>query len=95
VRTKVRIAELLVVPLRIALSAEYTFNRAAFDHELQTLEIRSILDYVRGRLSLVANPSLELVTRGSGNEGLQPVFDVSARAAWKFVEQASLTTEYF
>ena len=94
-RSKVRIGELSGVPLRVAVSAEYTFNRAAFDHELQTLEIRPILDYSRGRLSLVANPSLELVTRGSDDEGLEPVFDLSARAAWQLVERVALTTDYF
>ncbi len=76
------------------MSAEYAFNRAAFDHELQTFELRTILDYAQGRLSLVANPSLELVTRGS-DEGLEPVFDVSARAAWQLVERLALTTDYF
>jgi hypothetical protein len=79
----------------VAVSAEYTFNRAVFDHELQTLEIRPILDYAQGRLSLVANPSLELVTRGSGGEGLAPVIDLSARAAWQLATRVGLTTDYF
>ena len=79
---------------RCALSAEYTFNRAAFDHELQTLELRSIFDYAKGRLALVANPSVELVTRGS-DEGLEPVFDLSARAVWQLFEGVAMTTDYF
>src|SRR5688572_25301995 len=85
-RSKVRIGDLPTVPVRLAVSAEYTFNRAAFDHELQTLEIRPILDYVRGRLSLVANPSLEIVTRGS-SDGLAPVFDLSARTAFRLADR--------
>ena len=93
-RSKVRLGALPAVPLRLAMSAEYTFNRAAFDHELQTLEIRPILDYSRGRLSLVANPGLELVTHG-GDEGLEPVFDVSARAAWQLLPRVAVTTDYF
>jgi hypothetical protein len=95
IRSKVRLGELTVIPLRVAVSAEYTFNRAVFDHELQTLEIRPILDYAQGRLSLVANPSLELVTRGSGGEGLAPVIDLSARAAWQLATRVGLTTDYF
>jgi hypothetical protein len=94
-RSKVRLGELSALPLRVAISAEYTFNRAVFDRELQTLEIRPILDYVQGRLSLVANPSVELVTRGLDGKGLEPVFDVSARAAWQLVERAALTADYF
>ncbi len=93
-KAKVRLAELLAIPLRVAVSAEYAFNRMAFDDELQTLEIRPILDYSQGRLSIIANPSLEIVTRGS-DEGLEPLFDVSAKAAWQLTSHVSLETEYF
>jgi hypothetical protein len=93
-RSKVRLGALPGGPLRAALSAEYTFNRAAFDHELQTLEIRPVLDYMRGRLSLVANPSVEMVMRGS-DEGLDPVFDLSARASWHLSEGLAMTADYF
>jgi hypothetical protein len=94
VRSKVRLGAFQALPLRVAIGAEYTFNRAAFDHELQTLEVRPIVDYSRGRLSLVVNPSLELVTHGS-DEGLEPVFDVSAAAEWQLVERVGLAVEYF
>jgi hypothetical protein len=94
-RSKLRLGEFSAIPLRMAVSAEYTFNRAVFDHELQTLEIRPILDYATGRFSLVANPSLELVTRGLDGEGLAPVLDLSARAAWQLGERVKLTTDYF
>jgi hypothetical protein len=94
VRGKVQLAALRPVPLRIAVSAEYTVNRAAFDDELQTLEIRPILDYRQGRLSLVANPSVEMVTRGS-DEGVEPVFDLSARGVWRLLEAMALTADYF
>ena len=70
-RAKFRIGELPDVPLRVAVSAEYSLNRAVFDEELQTLEIRSILHYARGRLSAVVNPSLEVVIRGP-DPGLEP-----------------------
>jgi hypothetical protein len=95
VRSKLRLGELSAIPLRLAVGAEYTFNRVAFDRELQTLEIRPILDYAQGRLSLVANPTLELVIHGTDNEGLAPVFDVSARAAWRLVERVAVTADYF
>ena len=93
-RSKVRIGSVPTLPVRLAVSAEYTFNRAAFDHELQTLEIRPILDYVRGRLSLVVNPSLEIVTRGA-DDGLAPVLDLSARTAWRLADRIALTGDYF
>jgi hypothetical protein len=94
-RTKVRFGALSAFPLRAAISAEYAFNRAVFDEDLQTLEIRPILDFLKGRLSLIANPSLEFVTRGPDDEGLQPVLDLSARAAWRLVERVSITADYF
>jgi hypothetical protein len=93
-RSKIRLGSLPDFPLRVAVSAEYTFNRAAFDHELQTLEIRPIFDYSLGRLTLVANPSLEIVTHGS-DEGLEPVFDLSARAGWQLLHRVALTADYF
>jgi hypothetical protein len=93
-RTKYQFGEMSRVPLGFAVSAEYTFNRSAFDGELQTLEIRPILDYRQGRLWLVANPSLEMVTRGS-DEGLQPTFDLSASAGWQLISRVGLSGDYF
>jgi hypothetical protein len=94
VRSKARLGTLPSLPLRIAVSAEYAFNRTAFDHERQTLEVRSILDYARGRLALIANPGVEVVTHGSG-EGLDPVFDVSAKAGWRLMERLTVAADYF
>ena len=94
VRAKVRFGQLAAVPVRVAMSAEYAFNRPVFDRELQTLEFRSILDFVRGRLAVAVNPAVELVTRGS-DEGLEPVFDISARGAWQLTERLAVTTDYF
>jgi hypothetical protein len=93
-RTKVRLGAVPGIPLRAAISAEYTFNRIAFDQELQTFEIRPILDHRQGRLSLMANPSLEWITRGLDDER-EPIFDLSARAAWQFHERVALAAEYY
>jgi hypothetical protein len=93
-RAKYQFGETPRVPLGIAVSAEYTFNRSAFDGELQTLEIRPILDFRQGRLWLVANPSLEMVTRGS-DEGLQPTFDFSASAGWQLAQRVGVAADYF
>lgn len=94
VRAKVRFGQLPAVPVRVAMSAEYAFNRPVFNRELQTLEFRSILDFVRGRLAVAVNPAVELVTRGS-DEGLEPVFDLSARGEWRLTERLAVTTDYF
>jgi hypothetical protein len=93
-RGKVRLGTVSPIPLRLGVSAEYTFNRETFDRELQTFELRSILDYSSGRLTLVANPSLEIVTHG-GDEGLEPVVDLSARAGWRLQERVTMTLDYF
>jgi len=92
VRGKFRIGELF--DLRLAIGAEYAFNGAAFSGEFQTFEVRQIVDFTRGRLSLIANPSVEIVTHGS-EEGLEPVFDVSAKAAWQLSPRVALVADYF
>lgn len=94
IRGKVRLGQPTRLPLRIAVSAEYAFNRRSFDDELQTAEFRSIVDYQQGKLSVAVNPSIELVTRGPG-DGLQPVLDVSARAAWQLTRRMAVTSDYF
>ena len=92
VRGKFRIGE--AVDVRLAIGAEYAFNRAAFSAEFQTFEVRQIIDFTRGRLSLIANPSVEIVTHGS-EKGLEPVFDVSAKAAWQLSPRVALAADYF
>jgi hypothetical protein len=94
IRSKARLGALTAIPLRFGVSAEYAFNRTAFDAERQTFEVRSILDYSRGRLMLVANPSVEVVTHGS-EDGLEPVVDLSARAGWRLLDRMTLTVDYF
>ena len=94
IRSKARLGTLSSVPLRFGASAEYAFNRTAFDTERQTFEVRSILDYSQGRLMLIANPGLEIVMHGS-DKGLDPVIDLSARAGWRFLDRMTLTADYF
>jgi hypothetical protein len=93
-RAKYQFGELGPLPVRVAASAEYAFNRAVFDHELQTFELRGIVDLELGRLWLIANPSVEVVTRGP-EAGLEPVFDVSARVAWKLSQRVTAVSDYF
>jgi hypothetical protein len=94
VRGKYQIGETPRIPIGMAVSAEYAFNRLAFDGELQTMEIRSIVDYRQGRLWLVANPSFEMVTKSS-EESLEPMFDLSAGAGWQLTTRLAVTTDYF
>jgi hypothetical protein len=94
-RGKVKLGALSDI-LRVGISAEYIFNRAAFDHELQTFEIRPIVAYRQGRLSLIANPSLEWITRGlDGDDDVEPIFDLSARAAWQLRPRVAFAAEYY
>jgi hypothetical protein len=94
VRAKFKVGDVPRLPLGLAIGGEYTFNRHAFDRELQTFEVRSILDYRAGRLLLLANPSFEIVTRGSDG-GLEPTFDLSAKAGWRLASRVSVGAEYF
>jgi hypothetical protein len=93
-RTKYRFGELGYLPVGVALSGEYTFNRSAFDRELQTFELRPIVDYRRGRLWLAVNPSVEVVTRG-GDAAARPTFDLSAGAGWRVLPHTAVTSDYF
>ena len=93
-RAKYQFGEIGSTQLRVAASAEYAFNRAVFDHELQTFEMRGIVDYERGRLLLTANPAVEVVTRGP-EASLAPVFDISARAGWQLSQRLSAAVDYF
>lgn len=95
VRAKVQLGQLHAAPLRFALSAEYNFNRPVFDRELQSLELRPILDWVNGRLAIIVNPSLELVTRSADGGGLDPVIDVLGRASWSVTPRVGVSGEYF
>ena len=94
VRTKVKFGQIPQIPVRMALSAEYAFNRPIFNSERQTLEFRSIVDYVQGRLTVTANPAVEMVVRGP-EDGLAPVFDFSARGEWQLARKLALTGDYF
>lgn len=94
IRSKARLGTLASVPLRFGASAEYAFNRTAFDAERQTFEVRSILDYSRGRLTLIANPTVEIVMHGS-EDGFDPVVDLSARAGWRMLDRMTITADYF
>jgi hypothetical protein len=94
VRGQLRALDAPRMPFRIALAAEYAFNRPAFDRDLQTLEIRSILDRRGGRLSLILNPSMEVVVSGTDSRFV-PTFDLSARAGWDLTRQVAINGEYF
>jgi hypothetical protein len=93
-RGKVRLGQIPSTPLNVAVGAEYAFNRPAFDHELQTFEVRGIVSFEHGRFLILANPSLEIVTHGS-KEGLDPVFDVSAKVGVRVATHVSVALDYF
>ena len=94
VRGKIQLLDQEALPFRLAFSAEYGFNRASFDDELQTLELTPILDRRLGRLALIVNPSVEFVTGGS-TPSIEPTFDLSARVGWSLGPSASVSVDYF
>jgi hypothetical protein len=94
IRPQFRFRESRHLPFRVAVSGEYAFNRAAFDLDIQTVEIRTILDRKAGRLALILNPSLEMIIKGPEGE-LAPAFDLSARMGWALTPQVTVNGEYF
>lgn len=94
VRSKVRLTEGASLPFRVALGAEYTFNRPAFDDALQTIEIKPIFDRADGRLSLILNPAVEVVTKGSYGRS-RSAFDVAARVGWTLTPAVAVYADYF
>ena len=95
VRARVALVDEPAFPFKVALSGEYGFNRPSWDDELQTFEVTPILERRMGRMSLILNPSMELVVLGDEGQSPDPSFAIAARTGWSFNDSLSVAVDYF
>jgi hypothetical protein len=83
------------LPIKAGLTAEFSFQRAAFDENTTTLELRPILERSIGRVQIDLNPSIERgISRSNlGEEGWS--FEPSLRIAYEAGPHLSPCLEYF
>lgn len=94
IRPRFRFPESKSFPFNVSLSLEYAFNRAGFDPNEQTLEIRPIFDRQQGRLYISINPDLSLATKGP-DAGSAPSFEPNAKMGWDFTKVINAGVEYY
>jgi hypothetical protein len=94
IRPRVRAPESWHWPVGASLSMEVGYQRAAFDKDSWTIELRPIVDKTIGRWYFAVNPALERSFHGpSVNEGVG--FSPSAKFSYDFNKYISGGLEYY
>lgn len=94
IRPRVRVPESWHWPVGVSLSMEMGYQRAKFDPDTWTWEIRPIVDKQMGRLYLCVNPAFERSWHGPGvHDGL--VFTPAIKAGWDFTKAVNAGIEYY
>ena len=94
IRPRVRAPESWHWPVGVSLSQEIGYQRARFDPDTWTWEIRPIVDKQQGRLYWSINPALERSLHGPGiHEGLQ--FTPGVKVGWDFTKVVNAGVEYY
>jgi hypothetical protein len=94
IRPRVRAPERWHWPVGASLSMEFGYQRAVFDRDTWTMELRPIVDKQTGRWYLAVNPALERSFHGpSVAEGVG--FSPSAKFSYDFNKYVSGGLEYY
>jgi hypothetical protein len=94
IRPRVRVPERWRWPVGVSLSTEVGYQRALFDRDTWTWEIRPILDKATGRWYFAVNPALERTWHGPDvNLGLD--FAPAVKISYDFTKQISGGIEYY
>jgi hypothetical protein len=94
IRPRVRAPDSWHWPVGVSLSQEIGYQRARFDPDTWTWEIRPILDKQKGRLYWSINPALERALHGPGvHDGFQ--FTPGVKVGWDFTKVVSAGVEYY
>lgn len=94
IRPRVRAPDRWHWPVGVSLSQEVGYQRARFQADTWTWEIRPIVDKQKGRLYWSINPALERALHGPGiHEGLQ--FIPAVKVGWDFTKKVSAGVEYY
>ena len=94
IRPRVRVPESWHWPVGASLSMEFGYQRAFFDRDTWTWEIRPIVDKQLGRWYLAVNPALERTLHGPDvNLGLD--FAPAAKVSYDFSKVVAGGLEYY
>lgn len=94
IRPRVRAPEKWHWPVGVSLSTEAGYQRAFFDRDTWTWEIRPIVDKQQGRLYWSINPALERTWHGPDvNLGLD--FAPNVKVSWNFTKVVAGGIEYY
>jgi hypothetical protein len=94
IRPRVRAPERWHWPVGASLSMEVGYQRAFFDRDTWTWEIRPIVDKQLGRWYMAANPALERTWHGPGvNLGLD--FAPAGKLSYQFTRAVAGGVEYY
>jgi hypothetical protein len=94
IRPRVRAPDSWRWPVGVSLSMEFGYQRARFDQDTWTLELRPIVDKLIGRWYFTVNPALERSFHGpSVSQGVG--FSPSAKFSYDFNKYISGGLEYY
>lgn len=94
IRPRVRVPESWKWPVGVSLSMEVGYQRAFFDRDTWTWEIRPIVDKQQGRFYWAVNPAFERTLHGPDvNLGLD--FSPAVKVSWDFTKVVAGGVEYY
>ena len=94
IRPRVMVPESWKWPVGVSLSAEFGFQKSAFDANTSTLEIRPIVDKKWNKLYLAINPTVEKSFAGPDqNVGL--IFSPNVKGSYDVSKVVALGLEYY
>jgi len=82
------------LPLNLGLVAEFGFQRATYEENTRTVELRPIIERHFGRLELDANPVFARALRGPDTRDGW-TFEPSGRVAWRISKALTPSIEYY
>jgi hypothetical protein len=94
IRPRVAAPEAWKWPVGVSLSMEFGFQKAAFDPNTSSLEIRPIIDKKWNKLYLSLNPTLDKSFKGPDqNKGL--IFSPNVKGSYDVTKVVALGLEYY
>jgi hypothetical protein len=94
IRPRVRVPEAWHWPVGVSLSTEVGYQRAKFDPDTWTWELRPIVDQTHGRWYWAVNPALERTWHGPDvKEGMD--FSPAVKISYDFTKKVTGGVEYY
>jgi len=94
IRPRVAVPEDMKWPVGVSLSLEFGFQKAGYDPNTETLEIRPIIDKKIDKVYLAFNPTVDQSFRGpDSNKGL--IWSPNFKASYDVTKVVALGIEYY